>query len=252
MMTKEDTPLQVSKDLMIEENTNMHKQLSCEHATSISKWEKFKAVLVYFGQDRRPAIITVLIIIMAFCIFVMVSDKYKLSDLLDGYLAPKQFISTIIQLTTFFAIISIWYRTIRKEWRQQLNKYLSVSFTYNNKLRVHCRYAKLSGDSDARGMAQSFAQVLNCKDRIDLAPSLQEITHIIQVDKNEKVGDDPCYLINNGKPFLHYDVVIHLTEDIQILCEKEKEEEKKIILNNNEYLLWDYPFKNDGKLIVEK
>ena len=218
------------------ENKNIH--ISCEHIKLVSKWEKFKSVLAYFWHDRKPAIITVILIVFCALIILIVSDKYKFQELFTDYFEAKQLLSTLIQLTTFFAILSIWYRTIRKEWRQKLNKFITVSFTYESELRIRCRYAKLSSEADARGMAQSFAQILNCG-RLDFAPSLQEITETIKIDKNTKVEGGCICLVNGGKPFLHYDVVIHLIEDIQVLCENG---DNKIELKERHFLQWDYPF----------
>lgn len=236
-MTNTDN-IQINRD-----GEDTHKHLSCDQIEEISKWEKFKSVIAYFWSDRRPAIITVLLIIFCALIFLIISDKYKFQELLTDYFETKQLLSTFIQLTTFFAILSIWYRTIRKEWRQKLNKFITVSFTYDNELRIRCRYAKLSSEADARGMAQSFAQILNCG-RLDFAPSLQEITETIKADKNKNIDGDCCYLINGGKPLLHYDVVIHLIKDIPVLC---KNEENEIELKEGHFLQWDYPFAEGRK-----
>ena len=226
------------------DSTTNTPHLSCDCVEPISRWEKFKSVLNYFWHDRKPAIVTVLIATTAATLFIIIPGKYQMEDLLKNYLKEEQLLSTSIQFITFLAILSIWYRTIRKEWRQKLNKYLSVSFAYQDNTRIQCRYAKLSSEADARGMAQSFAQTLNCGGRLDIAPSLQAITEVIKIDRNQQTAGNCQLLINQGQPFLHLDVVIHLINDIETLCENDPDKHQQ--LKPNQYLQWDYPFAADG------
>lgn len=239
---------------------NMPCKISCNHIKEPTELKTFFSVLDYYWNDRKPAIIVTIISISGFMLWIHISKNYTATELLGYAFKKDEFVSTIIQLVTFIAIISIWYRSISKEWEQQLNKYLSVRFTYDGVTRINCRYARLSGESDARGMAQSLAQALH-GDRLPIAPSLKEITKSIRKDNNINVHGNPCHLLDDGKHFLHFDVEIQLTEDVRTLGKKPpsdksnnsgkpKDKDNSIKLKKNQHIQWDYPFDEQSKKIL--
>ena len=231
---------------------------SCNHVGKTTLKTKVWEITKYIWRTRMWAISVALFALLSGSIYLAANDEHTLKGLAKGYFDEENLIYSLVQLITFVGVTGIWVGAIRQEWKNSLNKYLSVSFLYNGVLRVRCRYAKLVGEADARGMAQSFGQVLNCG-RFELAPSLQEVHQCIEVDENKDVHEDVCLLINKGQPLLHYDVVLCLTQDVRVLCKKSnsgddssKTEIQKSVkgtliqgeieIPENMYLLWDYPF----------
>ncbi len=108
--------------------------------------------------------------------------------------------------TTVAAILSVWISDLAKDWKNQLEKYLSVSFKFEGITKIEETYVYLTNESDIRQMAQSLGQARNQGRRLPIKPSIQTMQkHILQ---------DNTGRINEGKPFYHFNVTIELTEDI--------------------------------------
>lgn len=178
---------------------------------------------------------------IVFLIYMSQSIEHTIPKEVDIKL-KSDFIGFLIDLPTLLVVASVWIYGIKREWTESLNKFLSVQFVVSlpqednlipmNKLQIECRYAPLSGESDVRQMAQALGKSVNGENYLPIAPMLNKIS--------KGIKKDTSYLLNDGIPFMSYDVEIKLTE--QLTQVKRANSNPPIILANNEYMYWEYPF----------
>jgi hypothetical protein len=175
----------------------------------ISKRKQLQYMLQY-GQNphNRPdfyIITLILLIIIIFLIYIECSPTLSAHSIVHQKITDDM-LGLILDITTLSAIISVWLSGVARDWKNQLQKYLSVSFTYNDKTNIEQDYVLLINQSDIRQMAQSLGQAWNNGYRLPIQPSIQTMQKKIKQDKSGK--------INNGRPFTHFSVTIELEEDI--------------------------------------
>ncbi len=157
------------------------------------------------AMHTRPSLIVFALALFFSGIYFICTDVTLLSkDLLKQW--QEEPATTLFQGTMLLAAVSIWIFQLVQEWKSELPKYLSVDFRYLDKQRIRCKFAQVVGESDVRGMAQSLGQAVNHGERLPIAPTLDEI---LTEEMQDTSGN-----INKGQPFLHYSVVIRLTQNV--------------------------------------
>ncbi|MBL6986897.1 MAG: hypothetical protein ISR72_07640 [Methylobacter sp.] len=189
---------------------------------------------------KRIEFYVLVVLSILFLIYISHSNEHTFSNELSTKLT-SDFIGLILDLSTLLVVFSVWIYGVKKEWTESLNKLLSVQFVVSvplpdnsasiNKLQIECLYAPLSGDSDVRQMAQALGKSVNGECFLPIAPMLNKISKKIKIDSSS--------IINNGIPFMSYEVEIKLTET---LTELKRVIGDPIPLADNEYIYWAYPF----------
>lgn len=189
--------------------------------------------ITFATPKNRPAIY-----ILIFALFILIFYYYcpspqSFTDVVKIKWKTDE-LGLIMEIITLLVIFSVWYSELASDWRNSLNRFLTVSFYYHDKLKIHCRYARLDKEESIRQMAQSLGRSVNFEIFLPIAPMLDSISESIQQDRDKK--------INEGHPFVHYDVSIKLTRSIDELGGKIRETEKAP-LKENEYIEWLPPFR---------
>jgi len=235
--------------------------VTCENIVALGGIQRWWYTLNYGFQSRRIAVAVLVISALVILVYLLSTpEEITLWSLLQEKIQGDR-VGFVIQVITFLAVSGIWFTELKKEWRDSLEKYLSVSFVYGGKPRIRCRYAPLTGESDIRSMAQSFGQSLNCGGRLPIAPAISRLQWQIEQQQGSR---EKTSLLNGGKPFLHYDVTVRLTQDITVLCKKEEEGKDRgnregktdgrspLEISSGEFLLWSYPFDPPTEKDVKK
>jgi hypothetical protein len=115
--------------------------------------------------------------------------------ILSGKGAWLQSSAGVIEAITLFAVVFTAFNVLHRQRLDELDKKLTVSFQYENKIVLLCENAYLAGESDIRQWGQSIGQLMNNGERLDFEPFIRE-TSII--DKHNK------------KQYRHYKVVFTL------------------------------------------
>lgn len=209
------------------------------HVQELSNVEVFFCAFKLIFKRVEFYVLSIFIII--FLIYMSHSIEHAFLKELDIKL-KSDFIGFLVDLPTLLVVVSVWIYGIKREWTQSLNKFLSVEFvvslpqadnsTPSNKRQIECRYAPLSGESDVRQMAQALGKSVNGEKYLPIAPMLNKIS--------KKIKKDTSYLLNDGVPFVSYEVEIKLTEQLNQL--NRVNNNPPITLAGNEYIYWEYPF----------
>lgn len=137
------------------------------------------------------------------------------------------------------ATLTAWYMDSRQEWEENLEKRLTVHFSYRDRQIMCCEYAHLAGESDIRQLAQQIGAQMS-KSKLDF------IAAEIKVNKHA-----PCEH-QEGEHYMPYikpyDVYLTLTECPEMLRTELKFDEEGCPLQQK---VWRYPFVKDGKANVE-
>lgn len=195
----------------------------------LSYWGKifFASKLIY----KRPEFCVLAIFVVGYSIYMYLTNEHLFLNELDAKL-KNDFIGFLIDFTTLLVVFLVWIFGITREWAESLNKFLSVGFiTSENKVQIECLYAPLSGESDVRPMAQALGKSVNGNQNLPIEQMLNKIT--------KRFIKDSSNSINNGIPFMSYEVEIKLTTALNKL---EHPSGVPIQLSDNEYMYWAYPF----------
>ena len=218
----------------------------------ISTFQKWKSIF-FFAWKRRPSLTVFTISFFLGVVYLVYSGNISIwHTLLEKFVNSP--LDIAIKGVFLLAATSIWIYQVAQDWKKELPKFLSVDFVYNEKIRIRCCYAPLLGESDARGMAQSLGQAINKGARLPIAPTLDKI-------KIVEMKDDSGH-INRGEVFLHYSMMVKMTEDVQRLGAKPNKDNQRDegsshksktdcdglegmpdCIPVDKYLCWSWPFE---------
>lgn len=83
-------------------------------------------------------------------------------------------------------------------------------------------------------MAQALGRSVNGENYLPIAPMLSKIS--------KQIKKDTSCLLNDGVPFMSYEVEIKLTKQLKELQPAKGTEPPAITLADNEYIYWEFPF----------
>ena len=158
------------------------------------------------NPKNRPDTYVISILVLAILLYIKFSSELSLHGILSQK-ANSDMLGLILDSLTLVGVFLVWFSDLSKDWTQQLEKYLSVTFMRNGEPdeALSEKFARLTSESDIRSMAQSLGQANNNNQRLSIKPAIETLRNSIQLDDSK--------LINRGEPFNHYEVTIELKEE---------------------------------------
>jgi len=174
-------------------------------------------------ENTRILIVFLIVTILLFLIVIL------LPDYLDCWYV--RLIEPIFVVGTTIIAICIWFFQAQNNWKESLDKRLTVHFMYQNKAVMSCYEAYLSGVSDIRQWAQQIGRQMNDGANLDFDPYIEAKS--LSLQKSALEQDEHGDL----KDIMLYEVTFHLRN-------LQKEELK------NQYLIWINDINNKKFLKV--
>jgi len=130
---------------------------------------------------------------------------WLLSSLKANWNATVDHINLVIQFSTLFVVVTVWFVQLRNDWKTSLDKFITVQFTFKgNGVTSLCStdYAPLLSEGDIRTMAQSIGQIRNNGNKLALDIENNKISKKICIDTTGKVCCSPFQLYELEMPLL--------------------------------------------------
>ena len=180
----------------------------------LSGWErKFKYPLLFAWSHRKATWWAILIFMMLYSIALFLLDDPQKSQpsltmsLHENWFNISNHINLFLQLLTLIVIIFVWFAQLQQDWKNSLDKFLSVTFEYKGKIydQLSAQYAPFFSEADIRLLGQSMGQVRNNGERLPLDSENNVLSKSISIDPTGQI----C-----PQPFWHYEITMPLLESL--------------------------------------
>jgi len=152
-----------------------------------------------------------------------------------------EWIDPIIGFFTFTFAFFIWMLQIKRDWKSELSKRMTVIFEHDNKNILECKEAFLSGESDIRAWAQQIGMQMTGGIRLNFHPFPRMQKSSIEYDKVLK------------EFYQHYVVVFQLSSlPSKMLPNSNKLDAFSKRISKGEVLLWERQTTIDRKIYLHE
>lgn len=177
-------------------------------------WEKNILYPLKFAISNRRSTWGSLLVFSAgyvvFRIWLLSSPNSQITiwnSMRSNWLDPENHINIFLQFLTLFVVTAVWFAQLQRDWKESLEKYLSVEFIFNDKVYEHlsAKYAPLISTADIRVLGQSMGQVRNNNKQLPLDSAGNNLQKSLCIDRNQDVS---CH------PFWHFEITMPLREPL--------------------------------------
>ncbi len=148
---------------------------------------------IMFAKERRLLQLllnTIVVLIVMAAILV----QPNLGDFWD------KSVGTISSIATFFIAIFLWFNDLSRDWKDSLEKRLSVDYCFINakgevQVAMRCVGAYLSGEADIRQWGQQIGKQMNNNELLSFNPLPFQMSLTPLFDEREGHFYKPYYLV---------------------------------------------------------